>query len=73
MTKLICPHCGHTFTAAELKAITKSVVQSYLQELAASGEKAASTIAASTKRASEAANARWKKYREEQGQNKKGK
>jgi hypothetical protein len=73
MTKLTCPHCGHTFTAAELKALTKSVVHAYLQGIATSGEKLGSAMAATAKRASDATNARWKKYREEQAKHKEGK
>jgi hypothetical protein len=73
MTKLTCPNCGHPFTAAEIKALTKSVVQSYLQEISTSGEKAASVMASRAKQAREAVNTRWKKYREEQAKKKKDK
>jgi hypothetical protein len=73
MPKLTCPHCGHAFTAAELKAFTKSVVHAYLQEISTSGEKAANVMAAGAKQAREAVSARWKKYREEQSKHKRDK
>ncbi|HEY0790201.1 MAG TPA: hypothetical protein VGD78_03970 [Chthoniobacterales bacterium] len=73
MIKVTCPHCGHVFSAAELKALTKSVLQMTLQGITASGEKAGSVAAAAAKQARDAVDARVKKYREDQARNKKTK